>query len=87
MIKDKVIMVSFDNVIQNVEGNQGAFVVTGTRYQYVNGPLIAQTYPVLSTRRPMTPKVYRKVNQTDFNAGTILRTAFDNAIILGSVEE
>jgi hypothetical protein len=86
MAKDKTIIVDFDNWINGVDGNQGAFTVTGKRYRYVNGPLIAQTYPVISTQRPMPPMSIRSLTQADLTAGTSVQVAIAGNIALGSVE-
>lgn len=70
MAKDKKLLVAFDMDIANVPGNQAAFTVTGTRYKYVGGPLVTQTYPVLSTDRPVPPNSGKAFTSADLVAGT-----------------
>jgi hypothetical protein len=88
MAKDKTILIAFsEEITAGAENNQGAFTVTGKRYKYVGGPLIDQTYPVLSTARPTPPTSSRTIGLSQFTAGVKDKVVFDaGGLILGSVE-
>jgi hypothetical protein len=70
MAKDKRILLEFsEDIIAGTLGNQGAFIVTGKRYKYVDGPLIDMTYPVIATHRPLPPNTNKLFATADLKAG------------------
>lgn len=87
MAKDKRLLITFDaDIWDGAVGNQAAFIVAGKKYQYVDGPLLDTTYPVLSTNRPLPPSAGKTLTSTDLAAGTSVNVKVGPNLTLAAKE-
>lgn len=84
MAKDKTLLINFSEDLMGdvTSANNTAFTITGTRYQYVGGPIIPVTYPVINVRRPRPPQGGKVYNTTDaFKEGIVANAEISMATL------